>query len=241
MGPGLEMTMTFRFRRAAGRTLAALSLAALAACSGGTGNQSGDAPVLLQAARAKLAELAGGGEAGPDARAVLTPALVAGSPTPLILMLVEETDTALTLVPRASNRGTVQWRDVGGGGILRRDGILVGTRGFGFDLHTADIAPLAAALRRGGGEGVERINRYIDGQNQIVAVQFLCSVRPLGGAVLERYGTRRATTVFEEDCEGAGVGGFVNRYWIDSRGVVQRTQELIHPRSGAVTIDLLVE
>lgn len=220
------------------RALIAPLLIALAACGGGTGAPPpGNDRLIFGAIAARLLPRPAA-EAVPDARAVLTPAMVARSPTPLILLTVRETDIGFTLVPLARNRGTEQWRDVSGGGIFRRDGILVGTRGFGSDLHTADVAPLAAALRRGGGEGVERVNRYIDGENQIVAVQYLCSVRPAGRERLVRYGTAVDATVYDEACIGDGPP-FTNRYWVDSGGTVRRSIELITPLAGAVEIDLL--
>jgi hypothetical protein len=225
-----------RLRRAAQRLAAAAVLAGLAACGGGSG---ADEDVLLTALAGRLGAVTGqGAEPVPDARAVLTPALVAGSPTPLILLVVEETDSGSTLVPLAANRGTVQWRDAAGGGLLRRDGILVGTRGFGFDLHTADVAPLAAALRAGGGEGVERVNRFIDGENQIVAMQYLCSVRPVRGEALNLYGRVVQTVVYEEACIDDGPA-FVNQYWVDGSGTVLRSREFVHPVSGVVDITVL--
>jgi hypothetical protein len=225
-------------RRPLARLLAAALLGTLAACGGGTGPGADPERPVFDALSARLG--LGGGEEAPDAREVLTPARIARARTPVILLVVEATDTGLTLIPAAANRGTVQWRDVSGGGLLRRDGILVGTRGFGFDLHTADVAPLAAALRAGGGRGVERVNRYIDGQNRIVAVQYLCSVTPLRRETLDIYGRAFATTVYEEACIGDGPG-FVNEYWLDAGGTVRRSRELIHPESGVARIDLLRE
>ncbi|PWJ16515.1 YjbF family lipoprotein [Jannaschia seohaensis] len=220
------------------RPFAALLLAALAACSGGTENAPpANDKLLFAALQSRFAGLAGE-EPAADAREVLTPAMVAGSPTPLLLVVVQETDIGLTMVPRAVKLGTEQWRDISGGGLFRRNGILVGTRGFGFDLHTADVAPLAAALRAGGGEDVERVNRYIDGQNQIVAVQFLCSVRPVGQERLSYFGVNIDTTVYEEDCVSDG-GGFVNRYWLDAGGTVRRSVELIAPESGSLDVIVL--
>ncbi|WP_167767077.1 YjbF family lipoprotein [Jannaschia formosa] len=220
------------------RLIAAPLLALLAACSGGTENAPpANDKLLLAALQARLAGLSGG-EPVPDAREILSPALVARSSTPLLLVVVEAADAGLTMVPRAVNRGTQQWRDISGGGLFRRDGILVGTRGFGFDLHTADVAPLAAALRRGGGEDVERINRYIDGQNQIVAVQYLCSVRPMGRERLNLYGTVVDATVYRENCIGEGPP-FANTYWVDSGGTVRRSNELISPRAGSLDLSVL--
>ena len=228
------MRSTFR------RALAALALTALAACSGGTANKADDRNPFLAAAQGQLGALLGRGadEARQDARQALTPAAIAASPVPFLLMVVERNDTGVAFAPVASNRDTIQWGDPAGAGLLRRSGVLVGTRGFGFDLHTADITPLLRALAAGGGSGVERINRYIDGENQVVAVQYLCSVREIGDEAIALIDGRYSATVYEERCTGDGPA-FTNRYWIDRGGLIRRTRELVHPETGFVTLDLL--
>ncbi|MCK0168773.1 YjbF family lipoprotein [Jannaschia sp. S6380] len=180
------------------------------------------------------------GEPVPDARAVLTPEMLANSPTAVMLLVTERTDRGLTLVPLTVNRGTEQWIDANGGGILRRDGILVGTRGLGFDLLTADVAPLAAALRAGGGTNVLRVNRHLRGDDRIEVRRYFCDVRPVGGETLTFYGRNFRTTVFEESCTGEG-DAFVNRYWREGDGTIRRAVERVSPETGHVELSLLVQ
>ena len=173
-----------------------------------------------------------------DARDVLDAEIVAGAKTPLLLLVVERTDRALTLIPAASRRGTVQWRDGQGGGLIRRGGVLVGTRGLGFDLMTADVAGLRRALRSGGGRGVVRVNRHLSGENEIVALRYACDVVPTGRQTLDFYGSIHRATVFEERCAGDGPP-FVNTYWVEADGTVRRARESVSAEIGMVVLNLL--
>ncbi|WP_371155580.1 YjbF family lipoprotein [Jannaschia sp. 2305UL9-9] len=219
----------------------ALSIALVAACSGGTNvEQQSDGGVAKLAAVRLLSIIPGraSAPATPDARQVLTPELLNGSSTPVLLVVLQEANTAFTMIPTAVNFGTEQWRDSGSGAFLRRNGILVGTRGLGFDLLTADVAGLSQALRQGGGEDVLRVNRVLNGQDQVVAMRYLCRVIPVGRETLDFYGARHGTTIYDEVCEGSGAP-FVNRYWVDSSGTVRRALEQVTETFGQVEISLL--
>lgn len=175
-----------------------------------------------------------------DARAVLTPALVAASATSVLLVIQRTSDTAFTMVPVAANLDTVQWRNASDTGLLRRDGVVVGTRGLGFDLLTADAPGLAAAFAAGGARDVRRVNRHLAGEGGIVARAWSCDVRLLGAERLEYYGRSFETRVFEEVCR-AGDDGFTNRYWVEGDGTVRRSVERISPEVGDLEIVRLTE
>ncbi|SFJ79341.1 YjbF family lipoprotein [Jannaschia pohangensis] len=180
------------------------------------------------------------GQPVPDARQVLSPQLIAASPVSALLVIQKTADSGFTVIPVASNRGTVQWAAGDDRGLLRRDGVLVGTRGYGFDLMTADIAPLVAAFAAGGGSDVQRVNRYLTGEGLIETRDYLCDVRLIGNETLDIYGKRHATRVFEEDCRATG-GDFVNRYWVESNGTVRKSIERISPEVGDFEIIRLTE
>jgi hypothetical protein len=179
-------------------------------------------------------------EAVPDARAVLTPALLAGSPTSVLLAVPRIRGVGYTLIPQAVNGDAVQWIDAAGGAMIRRDGILIGTRGLGFDLHTAEIAALSAALRSGGARDVLRVNRVLTGDNEIVVRRYLCDVVPVRRETLDIYGRRDSTTVYEERCEGDGPG-FVNTFWLRDDGLIVRAAERVSPETGIVELTLVAE
>ncbi|MEM9797273.1 MAG: YjbF family lipoprotein [Pseudomonadota bacterium] len=216
-------------------TLMACTLLAACASDGAGRDPAVDSPqgALVAAIQSRLTS-----ETPQDAREVLNARVVAGSPTALVLVVLEDVDAGLTMIPAAANRGTEQWRDGTGGGILRRDGVLVGTRGLGFDLHNAEVAPLRRALRAGGGRNLRRVNLILDSTDRIVPVTYQCDVVRQGGQVLDFYGTRYATTIYDEVCRGAE-DTFTNRYWVQGNGVVRRSVERVSPEVGNMQINLL--
>ncbi|MGB3409293.1 MAG: YjbF family lipoprotein [Jannaschia sp.] len=213
----------------------------LAGCSGGTGSDANRPKSGFgQTAITAIGSLFGASPPVVDARSVLTAQFVEQVQTPLILIVAQRLDSALTMIPLSQNGETVQWRDAVGGGLFRRNGILVGTRGAGHDLLSADVEPLRAALRAGGGRDVTRINRILNGENQVVAEQYICDVRATGDETLTFYGKSYETTRFVEACRGDGPA-FENRYWIDRGGVIRRSLERVSPQVGFLLLDVLAD
>ncbi len=212
-----------RFWRRAG--LAAALTLALAGC----GNDIRESPLRL--ATAAVADLVRPDPPSVDARTQLTPELIASAPVSVLLVIQQTEDIGFTLVANSANLGVIEWRNTAGQSILRRDGIVAGTRGFGFDRMTTDADGLIRALRAGGADGVVRVHRVIDGAGVIEARQYLCNVRLVGTETLSIYGRDYDTRTFTESCDGPG-GRFTNRYWIQPGGTIRRSVERITPELG---------
>ncbi|SDY29982.1 Group 4 capsule polysaccharide lipoprotein gfcB, YjbF [Jannaschia faecimaris] len=211
-------------------------LLALAAC----GNQADKNPLLL-VSKAAVQTFKPGARAEPsDARDILTPALIERSDTSALLVVSLDQDQGFTVIPQTANRGTVQWRAGDYRGILRRDGIVVGTRGFGHDLYTADVDALDAAFESNGATDALRVNRYLTAEGIIEVREMICTVRLVGQEPLNIYGKIKQTRVFEEDCRDGG-GDFVNRYWVERDGRVRKSNERISPEIGTFEITRLTE
>ena len=219
------------------RSLLPAALMALAALVSGCSNSDARSPALL--AGAQLAALVRPAPRAPDARQILTPDRLTGGSS-VLLVVQEEGDNAFTVSPIAANLGTVQWRGAGGVGIAQRGGVLVGTRGFGFDLITADIEPLSRALVNGGGRDLLRVNRILVA-GRMVALEYRCDVVPRGGETLSYYGRSFPTSVFDETCTGAEGDSFTNRYWVSPGGAVRRSRERVSPEIGTFDIVRLTE
>ncbi|UWQ22155.1 YjbF family lipoprotein [Jannaschia sp. W003] len=227
--------MTMRLLRA---LAAPLCLLALAGCQ--ITNDERETASIGLATRAMVARLAGAeAEPAPDARDAITPALLGQLGTPALLVVLQARDVGVLMVPAAIGAdGTVQWRDAEGGGLLMRGGLLVGTRGFGFDLLTVDASGTRAALQRGGASGVRRTERRLRSDNVVVRLDLRCDVLPVDTQVLGFYGQTFRTTIFEERCAGEGVR-FANRYWVDATGSVRRSEVLVSPEAGVLETSLL--
>ena len=222
-------------RHAVRLTAALLTMAVgLAACS--TSEKKGPARLAAD----QLVALVRPAPEGVDARTVLTAERLAASPGSVLLVVQEEGDNAFTVNPVAANLGTVEWRGAGGVGLAQRGGILVGTRGFGFDLMTADIEPLSQALVAGGGRDLQRINRVLIA-GKMVQRSYLCDVVPQGSETLTYYGRSFPTSVYDESCVGTDGDNFVNRYWLSPNGAVRRSRERVSPEIGVFEIVRLTE
>lgn len=219
------------------RLAIALGLAALlAAC----GSKSDDNPLLLVSQSAFQLLKPGARAAPADARSVLSPELIAASDTSALLVVSLDQDQGFTMIPQAANLGTVQWRAGDNRGLLRRDGIVVGTRGLGHDLYTADVTALDAAFDAGGADDALRVNRYLTTEGVIEVEEVICAVRMVGRETLNIYGRIKQTRVFEEDCRNGG-GDFVNRYWVENDGTVRKSRERISAELGVFEITRLTE
>ncbi len=214
--------MTSFWRRAG---LAAALALALASC----GNDVRKSPLRL--ATESVVELVRPAAPSVDARARLSPELIASAPVSVILVIQQKENVGFTLVANSANLGVIEWRNTAGQAILRRDGIVAGTRGFGFDRMTTDADGLIRALGTGGADGVVRVNRIIDGAGVIEARRYLCNVRLVGTETLSIYGRDYITRTFTESCDGPG-GRFTNRYWVEPGGTIRRSVERITPELG---------
>ena len=212
-----------RFWRYAG--LAAAFALALTGC----GNDVRQSPLRL--ATAAVVDLVRPDTPSVDARAQLTPELIASAPVSILLVIQQQEDVGFTLLANSANLGVIEWRNAAGQSILRRDGIVTGTRGFGFDRMTTDVTGLIRALATGGADGVVRVNRIIDGAGVIEAHRFLCNVRLVGTETLTIYGRNYDTRTYTESCDGPG-GRFTNRYWVEPGGTIRRSVERITPELG---------
>ena len=175
---------------------------------------------------------------GEDARDVMTAERLDTAGSPVLLAVTRSVDQGNTLIPISANRGTVQWTDIAGGGLLTRGGVLVGTRGLGHDLLTADAAGLRAALAAGGGTRVNRIETHLRADNVQIRRQYLCDVMPVGRDTLSFYGSTFEAVVYEERCRGEGETR-VNRYWLDGGGVVRRQEVVVSDEAGVLELSLL--
>ena len=109
--------------------------------------------------------------------------------------------------------------------VSLRNGLLVATRGLGFDLMTADVAETLAAL--GANEDrVVRIHRYLDGDNQIITNSFVCSLaRPDVDVIIERCVS--TYLVFE------------NTYNFDMNGEIIASEQWVSPQIGMFGITMI--
>lgn len=139
--------------------------------------------------------------------------------------------------------GTVAvWRSSDGAQIFLRNGVVVGTRGIGGDIISADAGSTIRAIsgaRAGSGE-----RRYFvsDGAYSDREVVLRCDIASLGTGTTQVVHRAYTTVHLRETCVG-GAGNrtrIINDYWVQpSNGTVRRSKQWVGPLSGYFELILL--
>lgn len=92
--------------------------------------------------------------------------------TSLMIAQLEQNERASILVRKGLNEGVETYFTPDNISLSLKEGVLVGTRGLGFDLMSGDVAEVLAGLRDGG--QAVRVHRYLDGEDQIAIKSYIC-------------------------------------------------------------------
>jgi len=121
------------------------------------------------------------------------------------------------------------WQTLDGITLAFRDGVLVGTRGLGDDLMSADVSGDVAMLRGFTGEGYHpHIRSYLDGEDQTVFRSYQCRRTAQGR---ETTSDGPATHRIEMRC-ASPQDSFTNVYWLDGAGAVTKSRQWVGPTTG---------
>lgn len=224
MGTVLEMTPC--------RTLLAALAAALTltGCGNdGTGGQIRQVGGLLKSLTQRGQSV--------DFRTLITPQLLAQLPAATYLVEIPDTGSQAFFIYAHDNGGNSVYFTPGNISMTLRRGVLVGTRGFGTDLMVADVADVVPAVHGGGGQAVVRIQRYLDGEDQITQRAFYCDYTSGPDVAVIATGHYPARRV-DETCTGPDIV-LTNSYWIDSAGKVRRFRQWLGPVNGYMTAELI--
>lgn len=201
---------TMAFRHGA---LAAATALLLAGCGGQQGATQGMTNTVVERMIGT-----GGGDTYPAEAARL---INGGAPR----LAVEIPGRDASLMVKAGERdGVSRWRSIDNVQFYFRDGQLIGTRGMGDDLMSADNGGGAALIARTTPGQVQRSLRYLDGEDRIVAGTFTCQITPKGaGNARIPGGPQVAAQRVEERCAG-DMGRFTNFYWVQGGRILQADQ-----------------
>ncbi|UWR30208.1 YjbF family lipoprotein [Sulfitobacter sp. W002] len=215
----------------------------LSACAGG-GREEERSP-LLSAGSTLFSILKDrtGPEAPAKGRVTVTRTLLDQTPGAVMQVVPENTGLQdfLKRVARRSDGtpGMVEvWQSTDQAQIVLREGVLVGTKGLGGDMRSAQAQTVIAALdgQGGGGERLITLAR-LDGTAQ--TVPFACDVTHLGPETIQIVDRRLSVRHFREDCV-YGATTFSNDYWAEvGTGKLRRSRQWAGPQFGYMAIDLL--
>lgn len=152
-------------------------------------------------------------------RAALTPDVLAQVGGPVLIIKVPSMQSATFMTPVVGNPDIETFLSGGRASVSLRDGMIVGTRGFGFDLMTAEVREALRALS-GHEPTAMRTHQYLDGEDQLVSRSFDCTYARNGRQV-------------RETC-AAPSHEFENRYVVDDQGRIVSSRQWISPQVGYI-------
>ena len=148
--------------------------------------------------------------------------------TTLLAVSIPVRGAEATLLLVARNQGVETWQTGDAVSISLRGGLIVGTRGLGFDVMGSDVSQTLSALS-GGRAGPYSVTRsYLTADNQPGQVTASCKMRASGK---DRHHI--------EECSAA-TGSFRNEYWLDGAGRVVRSVQWIGPEIQYLNISHVV-
>jgi hypothetical protein len=146
---------------------------------------------------------------------------------PAIVVSVEERDAATGFLRQTSRDGVETWISPDNVALYLQAGFLVGTRGLGGDMMSADIGQSAAlVLGRGTGQ-VERFMSFLDGNDQVTIRSYVCDIESRGGREIATPTGQAQTVLMQERCTNP-TQEFQNLYWVSAA-----TGEIVQSRQWA--------
>lgn len=171
---------------------------------------------------------------GPDAEAIAREGMALNAGPVLIATLDANGSTSL-FAQRGENGTMRTWLAASGQGLITREGILVGTRGFGNDLMSADVGTLAALVRGRSAGNAQVVLRHLDGLGIERATPFACTVGTGAEASYTFAGLELSGLQVAAHCT-AESASFDASFIVSSTGRVLASRQWIGPQLGYVTI-----
>jgi Group 4 capsule polysaccharide lipoprotein gfcB, YjbF len=171
-------------------------------------------------------------------KAAITRAELAQFKTPMIMAEVPALGFYTFVVPYGQNGGIETWASTDDKTVSFRDGMVVGTRGFGGDLMQAQT-PTIAQIASGSGTH-PRIYYFSDGADRTLRYEMSCTLQNLGSTkitVVERQHTVRHV---KETCTGK-LPEFANDYWFENGNFLRKSSQLLNPSWGPLVLSRVVD
>lgn len=163
----------------------------------------------------------------PIARALVSQALA-----PVLLATLDKTGQQALLAEIRSSGGVETWSSVDDVTISLRNGVVVATRGLGADLMAASVP----SVTRNSTGSHTRVHTLLNGEDQAVQTQFICTFRNAGTQTITVVELSYATTQITESCSADGQS-FENQYWVSGSGLIRKSLQWLSPDLGYITVE----
>ena len=213
---------------------------ALAACSGGSGQQQSTPFETISTAAKSIYDSWG----QPDPQPVIVTRELLDQTQGEVLQAIPDNSGLqdflfLIAQRRDDGPGLVEvWRSSDNIQFIMRDGVLVGTKGLGTDKRSAQAGATLAGFDGQGGGGA-RLITLARGDGTAQAVAFACDMTQMGREVIQIVDQRVSTFRMEETCV-YGDGSFTNTYWVETAGGrMRKSRQWVSPTFGYAAITRL--
>ena len=172
---------------------------------------------------------------GPDAETMARQAL-ADNQGPLILTNFESQNST-TIFGLSGENGTMRtYASPASQALILRDGLVAGSRGFGFDVMSGEVDALGALVRDRRAGTADYTLRYLDGLGQERPVPMQCTVTPGPEQSYPFAGQTWSGTLMAAHCTTSGGYAFDDTFIVAETGAVLSSRQWIGPEIGFVTI-----
>jgi hypothetical protein len=172
-----------------------------------------------------------------DPRLAVSRTLIEQSTTPLLFVEVPDLGGGGVIRPSGQNGDVATWRTPDQRSFSFRDGVLVGTRGLGFDLMSADVSGTLAAISGASGE-YALFHTTLDGRNKTVFRSFACTMASPVSETIDIFGSLHSVQRHDETCHAFGLS-IQNTYWTGG-GVMWKARQWVTEETGYLTSERLV-
>ncbi|WP_299619451.1 YjbF family lipoprotein [uncultured Tateyamaria sp.] len=221
-------------------TVALGAVLVLAACTGGRDSSSSQA-AQISSYREALREVRAAKQPLPE----LTPALIESLPTAALEVVLEARGDTVFVVPYSDRtdrrKGALRtWRTASNGQIVMRDGVLIATRGLGYDLGSSRVlSVLNAVEQRSPVSGPH--NYFAKGfDNSVTRIDLECEMQSLGDVRIDIVSSIHSVVHLRENCLGPDDLSVTNDYWVDQRdSTIWKSRQWGGPELGYLSTRLL--
>jgi hypothetical protein len=178
---------------------------------------------LLAGCQPALQRIAG---AQAPAQATISATALAG---PVMRVQIPSRNANAQLSRVAVSNGVETWLAVDNISLSFREGVLVASRGLGFDLMAADATATLTAIAGQGAPVYRRQMRYLTGDHHATYLMAGCSMKGIGPETVNGQRLQR----LEEKCQ-ARQNAFTNIFWLNASGAIVVSRQWVSPEVGYI-------
>ncbi|WP_164870998.1 YjbF family lipoprotein [Mesobaculum littorinae] len=149
----------------------------------------------------------------------------------VVVLTRRKNDDAALIMPVGRNGTVTTYESVDGTQLLLDRDVLVGTKGFGEDITSAQPPD----VRRTRGTAL-RDHYYLNGDEVIRRARFTCTITDTGADSIEVAGRDYPSRKITEACS-SDLASFENLYWIEADGTIRQSLQWVGPEVGSLVLE----